>query len=426
VRVAIVHPWFLAMGGAEQVVGVLAEMYPDADILTLFCEKSGLPPQLANRRIITSKWNLLPQKYLYYRQLMPFFPSLFEAMDLRGYDLVITSDSCIIKGVLPDEHATHVCYCHSPMRCLYDQYWDYVESMPPIVRWYFKRVARRLRTWDFVAAHRITGIATNARYVANRVQTYYGLPSCVIVPPVRTESAYVDDQTEDYYLSVGRLVDAKRIDVLIEACNRLSRRLVIVGSGRAEDALKKLAGPTIEFAGRVSDQDLAVLYARCKALLFAAKEDFGMTPLEAQAYGRPVIAFGEGGIRETVLPYVTGLFFKEQNSDSLAEAILEFEDDRSRFDPAVIREHACTFDAQNFKRKFKEFVDHCVKAKQAQKPWTELPKEIESQEGSPVNGYWDSSESRSDQHRQQLFESSEGTSIVQVLPHTDGRTTIHE
>jgi glycosyltransferase involved in cell wall biosynthesis len=371
-RIAIVHPWFLAMGGAEQVVGVLAEMYPQADIVTLFSEKSGLPPQLENRRVITSKWNFLPKKYYYYRNLMPFYPSLFEAMDLRGYDLVISSDSCLIKGVLVDEQATHVCYCHSPMRCLYDQYWDYAEGMSPLARWYFKRVARRLRTWDYVAAHRVTGIATNANYVSNRVRTYYGLPSSVIVPPVRTESAYVDTQSEEYYLCVGRLVDAKRIDILIHACNRLRRRLVIVGGGRAEESLRKIAGPTIEFAGRVSDQDLAGLYARCKALLFAAKEDFGMTPLEAQAYGRPVIAFGEGGARETVLPYITGLFFKAQAPDSLIDAILEFEADYGRFDPDVIREHACTFDTAHFKRKFSEFVDLCIRAKQEQKPWVDL------------------------------------------------------
>ena len=384
-RVAIVHPWFLALGGAEQVVGVIAEMFPEADIVTLFCEDAGLPAQLKGRRIIASRWNFLPKKYYYYRHLMPMFPALFENMDLRGYNLVISSDSCVIKGILTDEWATHVCYCHSPMRGLYDQYWDYVQSTPLIARWYYKRVARRLRTWDFVAAHRVTGIVANARYVANRVQTYYGLPSKVIVPPVQTESAYLATQTGDYYLSVGRLVHAKRTEILIHACNTLGRRLIVVGRGRAEASLKKIAGPTIEFVGRVSDEELASTYARCKALLFAAKEDFGMAPIEAQSYGRPVIAFGEGGAKETVIPNVTGLFFQQQTTASLMEAIVAFEGDTSRFDPYIIREHACTFSTDDFKRKLSKFIDTCIRSKREQKPWTEIEQDLPELSGMSQN-----------------------------------------
>jgi len=372
VRVAIVHPWFLAFGGAEQTVSAIAEIYPEADIVTLFADQRGLPPQLAGRRVIVSRWNALPGKYRYYRHLLPFYPSLFEGIDLRGYDLVISSDSCVIKGVITDESAVHVCYCHSPMRCLYDQYWDYVEDMPVALRWYFKKTARRLKTWDFVAAHRLTGIVTNARYVANRVRTYYGLPSEVITPPVRTTDGFIDPVPEDYYLSVGRLVDAKRVEILIEACNRLKRRLIIVGVGRAADSLKAIAGPTVTFLGRVSDEQLAILYSRCRAFVFAAKEDFGITLLEAQSFGRPVIAFGEGGACETVVPSKTGLFFREQNAASLREAILHFEAIMHEFDPEAIREHACDFDAAHFKSKFSAFVELCIEAKKQQVPWTDV------------------------------------------------------
>src|ERR1700761_827305 len=204
-RVAIVHPWFLALGGAEQSVGIVAELYPEADIFTLFCEKSGLPPQLANRKVITSKWNNLPGKYHFYRHLLPIYPMLFEAIDLRGYDLVLSSDSCVIKGVLLDDETTHVCFCHSPMRCLYDQYREYLEALPWLARPLFKLVTRHLRMWDYIAAQRVTGFATNSQYISQRVRTHYGLESEVVYAPVEANSGYIDAQTEDYYLSVGRL-----------------------------------------------------------------------------------------------------------------------------------------------------------------------------------------------------------------------------
>jgi glycosyltransferase involved in cell wall biosynthesis len=368
-RVAIVHPWFLAMGGAEQTVGVIAEMYPQADIFTLFYDKNGLPPQLIGRRIIASWWNFLPGKYRFYRYMLPFYPAIFEAIDLRGYDLVVSSDSCVIKGVLPDEHTTHVCYCHSPMRCLYDQYWDYVYSLPAFVRPIYRHFVRHLRVWDYVSAHRVTGLAANAQFIADRIHSYYGLPSRVVYPPVQTKQGYLDPNTEDYYLTVGRMVRSKRLDVLIHACNLLNRRLVIVGSGREYKALRKIAGPTIEFTRRISDEKLASLYSRCRALLFAAKEDFGIVPIEAQAHGRPVIAYGEGGVIETVLDGKTGLFFKDQSPESLAEAILRFEQEGVSFSPAEIRDHALTFDTSQFKRGLSDFIDLCMSAKSHGKDW---------------------------------------------------------
>ena len=369
-RIAIVHPWFLALGGAEESVGIIAEMYPSADIFTLFSAESGLPPQLQHRKITPSKWNFLPGKYRFYRHLLPIYAAAFESIDLRGYDLVLSSDSCLIKGVLVDDETTHVCFCHSPMRCLYDQYREYVEELPWFARPIFKFVARSLRMWDFVAAQRVTGFATNSKYIARRVRTYYGLESEVVYAPVQTTKGYIDANTEDYYLSVGRLVSSKRIDLLIYACNRLGRRLIIVGSGRELANLKKIAGPTIEFAGRVSAAQLPQMYARCKALLFAAKEDFGMVPLECQSYGRPVIAYGGGGALETVIPHVTGLHFEEQTTDSLIKAINHFETER--YDPVQIQANARSFDTQEFKRRFSAFVDLCIEAKESGRPWTEL------------------------------------------------------
>jgi glycosyltransferase involved in cell wall biosynthesis len=405
-RVAIVHPWFLALGGAEQTVGVMAEMYPNADIYTLFCEQGGLPPQLLSRKVIASKWNWIPWKYQTYRYLLPFYPRLFEAFDLRGYDLVLSSDSCLVKGILLDDHTTHVCFSHSPMRCLYDQYRENLDALPWFGKSLFKFSARRLRIWDFAAAHRVTGFATNSEYISRRVRTYYGLESEVVYAPVHTRDGYIDTRIEDYYLCVGRLVGSKRVDLLVEACNRLGRRLIVAGRGRELANLKKIAGPTIEFADRVPTAQLAGLYARCKALLFASQEDFGIVPLECQSYGRPVIAYGRGGALETVIPGVTGLLFEEQKVESLMNAILRFEATETLYDPVRIQANARSFDTSEFMRRLFNFVDLCVEAKRLGRPWTELvpgaksymagqrrdpslSPVIESKRESDLNSFWD-------------------------------------
>jgi len=371
-RIAIVHPWFLALGGAEQSVGIMAEMYPEADIFTLFWEKGGLPPQLLNRNIISSKWNRLPGKYHYYRHLLPLYPLAFEAIDLRGYDLVISSDSAVTKGILVDDHTTHVCFCHSPMRCLYDEYREYLESLPWIAKPLFRLVTRHLRMWDYISAQRVTGFATNSQYISRRVQAYYGLESEVVYAPVDTTQGFIDRAPGDYYLSVGRLVRSKRVDLLIDACNRLGRKLIIVGVGRELASLKAIAGPTIEFANRVPTAQLASLYSRCKALLFAANEDFGMVPLECQSYGRPVIAYGRGGSLETVIANVTGLHFEEQTAASLMAAIQRFEGEQDRYDPNRIQANARSFDTKEFKRRLSAFVDLCIEAKRLGRHWTQI------------------------------------------------------
>jgi glycosyltransferase involved in cell wall biosynthesis len=370
-RVAVVHPWFLALGGAEQAVGVIAEMYPDAEIFAVFCDRSTLPHQLAHRRVTTSGWNFLPGKYRFYRQLLPLYPTAFEAIDLRGYDLVITSDSCFIKGVMVDEDATHVCYCYSPMRCLYDQYWDYLSALPPLAKPLFKWSAHYLRLWDYIAAQRVTGFATISAHISRRIRNHYGKESCVVYAPVDTSSGYITSHG-DYYLCVGRLVRSKRLDIVIEACNQLRRKLVIAGTGRELGPLRKIAGPTVEFADRVPASELQSLYARCKALIFAAYEDFGIVPVEAQAYGRPVIAFGRGGVLETVLPGVTGLYFYEQTPESLISAILAFEASAERYDPLRIQAHARSFDTSVFKTRFASFVMCCVEAKQAGRQYANM------------------------------------------------------
>lgn len=355
-KIAIIHPWFLSHGGAEQTVAVLSSTFPDADIFTFLYEDEFLPPSSGNRKVVSLETGWVPAKYKLYRFLMPFYPTVFESFDLRGYDVVITSDSCVIKGILTDQKTTHICYCHSPMRSLYDQYWDYYYQFPKLVRPYFAHVSRRLRTWDFAAAARVSQMVANSRNIADRIRKYYNLDSTVIYPPVDTHKGYIDSSHDDYYLFVGRITASKRIELLIEACNRLQRRLVIAGDGRDKARLQKLSTNVIEFPGRVSDSELSRLYAQCRALLFAADEDFGIVPVEAQSYGRPVIAYGSGGCLETVIDSVTGVHFPEQTPESLAEAILRFEAMEARFEPTVIQQHSRKFDTEIFQSAMRALV----------------------------------------------------------------------
>jgi glycosyltransferase involved in cell wall biosynthesis len=291
----------------------------------------------------------------------------FESLDLRGYDLIISSDSCVTKCLLTDQGAVHVCYCHSPMRCLWDLRREFRDRMRGVVKLIFTIGSHYVRQCDFAAAQRVDTFIANSKNVAERIQTFYRRESRLQYPPVDTSKGYIADKTEDYYLTVGRIVDTKRIDLLIAACNALGRKLVIAGSGREERRLKAMAGPTIEFKGRVSDEDLRVLYAKCKAFLFAANEDFGIVPVEAQSYGRPVIAYGRGGSLETVVGFgnnsddaPTGLFFSEQTAESVKKAILHFERIQNRFNPLEIQKHAAKFDTQHFVTEIANIVEDAM------------------------------------------------------------------
>jgi glycosyltransferase involved in cell wall biosynthesis len=368
-RVAIVHPWYLAHGGAEQTVDALAQAFPAADFFTLLYNEKDLPKNLRGRNITALKMNWIPAKYKLYRFLLPFYPLMIESLDLTGYDLILSSDSCVIKGVLIDQNAVHICYCHSPMRCLWDLRHQFATSFIKPVRSIFTLGTHYVRQWDFTAAQRVDKFVANSYNVAQRIVKFYRRESTVVYPPVGTASAYVSPDHDDYYLSVGRLTDVKRIDVLIRACNRLGRRLVIAGTGRELDRLKGMAGPTIEFVGRVPDAELRRLYARCRAFLFAADEDFGIVPVEAQAYGRPVVAYGRGGALETVRPMMagaesdaTGVFFAEQTEESAAEAILEFEQIEHLFRPDRIQSHARRFDTRVFCAKMRGIAEEAIES----------------------------------------------------------------
>jgi glycosyltransferase involved in cell wall biosynthesis len=371
--VAITYHYSLSLGGSERVLEILAAMYPQADFFTLLVDPAVLPEALRGRKITTSFLDRIPGGKRIYRHLLPLYPMAVESLDLSGYDLVISADGAATKGVITDQHAVHLCYCHSPPRSYWDQYAANRRSMSWPVRTIFAHVSQHMRQWDFAAAQRIDGFIANSNYVAERVRKYYRRACTVIYPPVDVRSARPGLRREDFYLSVGRLVASKRVDLAIEACKHLGRTLQIAGTGPEEHALRSLAGPTIKFLGRLGEAELNAKYAVCRALVFAADEDFGLVSVEAQAHGRPVIAYGHGGSLETVRglwpldphsgdPQIgagkpTGVFFSEQTKDSLIEAILHFESIEPCFDPGAIREAARRFDTQVFVGEMRRYVE---------------------------------------------------------------------
>jgi glycosyltransferase involved in cell wall biosynthesis len=367
-RVAIVHYWFVSHRGGERVVEAIAKMFPKADLFALVADPKALPASLRGRTIKTSFLQKIPGSHRLHRRLLPFYPLALEQFDLSGYDLVISSESGPAKGVVTSAQTCHVCYCHSPMRYLWDSYHLY-RNGAGIGRWsrpIFTLGSHYLRMWDAAAANRVDYFVANSQNAAARIRKHYRRDSTVIHPPVNTAAGYLSDKTENYYLVAGQLVDYKRVDLAIAACNQLGRPLHVVGEGENTARLRKLAGPTIHFHKAPTDADLHEQFAHCRALLFPGEEDFGIVPVEAMAFGRPVIAYGRGGVREAVkglhpssdgIPEnSTGVFFQEQTVDSLVEAILAFERIEPRFRPFHIQRHSARFAQEHFQEKFGAFL----------------------------------------------------------------------
>jgi len=322
VRAAIVHYWLLNRRGGEKVVDALCRLLPDADIFTLFCDPETLSPTLRDRRITTSFLNPLRRVY---RNLLPLMPMALESFDLRGYDLVVSSESGPAKGVITSSGTRHICYCHTPMRYLWDLYPAYRNE------WTHSRVKRALMTpaanylrlWDYASAARVDRFVANSRNVQTRIWKTYRRESDVIHPPVDVDSFY-SRPSDDYYLIVSELVAYKRLESAVRCFAQSGRRLKIAGAGPEYKALRAMATNNIEFLGRVTDEELRELYARCRAFLLPGEEDFGITPVEALASGKPVIALGRGGALETV-PFFGGVFYDAPEPAALAGAIARLE-----------------------------------------------------------------------------------------------------
>lgn len=367
-RVAIVHYWFVNRRGGERVVEALCDLFPQADLFALVADRNALSPTLRKHKLTTSFLQRIPGRARLHRHLLPLYPLAVEQFDLRGYDLVISSESGPAKGVLTSPETCHICYCHTPMRYLWDFYHEYKNRSG--LGWARKAIfaltAHYARMWDQASAARVDYFAANSRNVARRIRKFYRRDADVIHPPVEMTDFQITNCPEDYYLVVGQLVNYKRMDLAIQACNGLRRRLRIVGTGEEYKRLKRIAGRTVEFLGTLSDEEVREQYAGCRALLFPGEEDFGMVPVEAQACGRPVIAFGKGGARETVIgafdaePAVperaTGIFFDQQTIGSVSEVILRFESFEHRFSPQFIRANAERFGKDKFADKMSRFV----------------------------------------------------------------------
>jgi len=367
-RIAIVHYWFVAQRGGERVVEAMAGMFPQADLFSVVADPQALPESLRGRSVKTSFLQNLPGSNRWHRRFIPLYPLALEQFDLSGYDLVLSSESGPAKGVLTAARTCHVCYCHSPMRYLWDFYHQYRNgaTFGPFSRPLFTLASHYLRMWDTSSADRVDYFVANSRNVASRIRKHYRRESAVIYPPVNTHAGYIAEHTEDFYLVVGQLVDYKRMDLAIGACNRLGRRLHVVGEGDQYKRLRRLAGPSIHFCGSLSDRDLREQYARCRALLFPGEEDFGIVPVEALSFGRPVIAYGRGGVTESIKGFPadsddvpegsTGVFFPEQSTDSLIETIQRFEEIEHRFCPRYIKQQSNRFAPEHFKQKFGQYL----------------------------------------------------------------------
>ncbi len=355
-RVAIVHDYLNQYGGAERVLDELKLMYPEAPVYVSIYDPRRMPERYQQWDIRTSWLNRVPMANRKHQMLLPLYPMAFEGFDFSDYDLVVSSSSGFAHGVLTQPDTLNVCYCHSPPRFLWD-YHRYAE------REHLSRPARavlasqliKLRQWDRGSANRTDVWVSTSNVVQKRVQRTYSQPSTIIPPPVDTTRFDVGDGSGGFYLMLMRLVGWKRPDIVVDACTRLKLNLVVAGDGRELAALRERAGPTIRFVGRVDDGQMRELYRDCKALILPSEEDFGITPLESMASGRPVIAFGRGGVLDTVIPGTTGVFFEEQSADSVADTLSEF--DANHFDPAAIRRHAEGFDSVMFRRRLKALID---------------------------------------------------------------------
>ena len=367
-KVAILHYWFLLNGGGEQVVKSMLRVFPEADLFLLFADPKSLPRDFDRSRLRTSILDKIPGSRKLNRVLFPLYPAAVGAFDFAGYDLILSSDYAPAKSIVPPVETLHISYLHAPGRHLWDQRIGFANSLPAILRPIFYQLSSNARDGDFIGAQRIDHIIANARHIGERIWKYYRRESTVIYPPVNVKSAIIAERKGDYYFSIGRMTELKRDDIIIEACNRLGRRLIVAGTGREEKRLRAMAGPTVEFLGRVDDATLTKLYSECRALLFAANEDFGIVPVEAQAHGRPVIAFGRGGSLETVKAdssepsQNTGILFPEQTPESLMKAILDFESIEDKFDPQAIRNHALQFDRDVFETQLKLYIETAMKA----------------------------------------------------------------
>lgn len=360
-NVALAHDHLNQIGGAEQVLVEFHRLYPAAPVYTLLYDRRAVGSYFKGWDVRTSFVERLPGGSRFFKWYLWLMPTAVEQFDLSPYDLVVTSASALIKGVVVKPSTTNICYCHTPTRYLWSDTHQYTSELPQpgIVKKVLPLLLTRLRQWDFVAAQRVDHFVANSRFVAARIAKYYRREAHVIYPPVKVADYHTLAQPEDYFLLISRLRPYKRVDLAIRAFNKLGLPLKIIGSGEQEAELRALAKPHITFLGQVSEADKAYHLARCRALIHPQEEDFGITVVEAMASGRPVIAYRSGGALETVQEGVTGKFFAEQTWEALADAVIRFR--YEQYDPHVIQAAAQAYSSERFAEEWKSYVRKVVK-----------------------------------------------------------------
>lgn len=360
-KVAIVHDWLITFAGAEKVLEQIINLFPEADLFSLIdFIPEGSRDFIKNKPVTTSFIQKLPKAKTKYRNYFPLFPLAIEQLDLSGYDLIISSSHCVAKGVLTGPDQLHICYCNSPARYAWDlqhQYLQEANLTRGIKSWITRYLLHRFRIWDASTANGVDYFVGNSHYIARRIKKVYGRKATVIYPCVAVEDFELNAKKDNFYFTASRMVPYKKIDLIVEAFAFMpDKNLVVLGDGPQMKKIKSKATSNIEILGQQPFSILKDHMTRAKAFVFAAEEDFGIVPVEAQACGTPVIAFGKGGAVETVIPGKTGILYKEQTVTSLCAAINKFESTQSTFIPSIIREHAEQFATKRFCDEFKTFV----------------------------------------------------------------------
>ena len=363
VKTALVHDWFVTEGGGEKVVQSFLNINPNFDLFSLidFFSDEYRERLINGKHAKTSFIQKLPTAKSNHRKFLPLFPLAIEQFDLSGYDLILSSSMSVSKGVLTHSNQTHICYCHSPMRYAWDLYFQYLNEAG-LTRgakaWLAKYILHRMRTWDVISSNRVDHFIANSNFIARRIKKIYNREAAVIYPPVDVNSFNLQTVKEDYFLTASRMVPYKKIDLIVEAFSRMpDKKLVVIGDGPDMAKIKQKATRNVEILGYQPFPDLKKHMQMAKAFVFAAEEDFGIIPVEAQACGTPVIAYGKGGSLETVIEGKTGTFFYSQTAESIKSAVTSFDKNQALYSPYEIRKHSLKFSNERFEKEMKNFIN---------------------------------------------------------------------
>jgi len=358
-KTAIIHYWLINMRGGEKMLEALLDIFPDADIFTHVYNPKAISNLINSKRIITSSINRLPFAKKMYQAYMPLMPKALLEFNLQKYDLVISSEAGPAKGIVPNPNAYHICYCHSPMRYLWDMFHDYQKNASLLVRYFMKMFTLSLRNWDISSSNLVDRFITNSNYVAKRILRYYNREADVVFGPAPIEQYLnIERKPQDYYLFFGQITSYKKVDLALEACNKSGRKLIIAGAGADKKLISKYKkNKKIIFKGKVTNEEVSSLFSGARALLYPGIEDLGLIPIEANAAGCPVIAFRDGGALDTIKENVTGIFFNEQTPESLINAMDLFENNFNNVNREVFNEHVKQFSKEAFIERIKKVIN---------------------------------------------------------------------